>query len=296
MVTQLDGLTHAGHDVFISYASGDKGVADGMCEALEAKAIRCWIAPRDVPPGVPYGEAIIDALAAARILILILSARSNNSPHVMKEVERVVSKEIPILPFRIEEVKLSKNLEYFLAATQWLDALPPPPENHFQSLAKHTQLLLSRLKGEPRPEPPVPPPIPTPRTASAARMWAIGAFVLAVTVGGLFALLRHEGATGTGPPSEGKTIAISGPVSGTGGPPPRPVPVIDVDKVVRDVRASIKRRNLSGAAQSVTAALALAPDESALKSLGQEVLNEAAADAVSAKQMAERSNGYYVPE
>lgn len=39
------------HDVFISYSSEDKTVADAVCAKLEGQEIRCWIAPRDVPPG-----------------------------------------------------------------------------------------------------------------------------------------------------------------------------------------------------------------------------------------------------
>jgi hypothetical protein len=44
------------HDVFISYSSLDKAVADAACAALEAYGIRCWIAPRDIVPGKEWGE------------------------------------------------------------------------------------------------------------------------------------------------------------------------------------------------------------------------------------------------
>ncbi|MFP4660789.1 MAG: TIR domain-containing protein [Halanaerobiales bacterium] len=36
------------HDVFISYSTRDKHVADAVCNALEYNKIRCWIAPRDI--------------------------------------------------------------------------------------------------------------------------------------------------------------------------------------------------------------------------------------------------------
>ncbi|NQT71340.1 MAG: toll/interleukin-1 receptor domain-containing protein [Chloroflexi bacterium] len=35
------------HDVFISYSTNDKTVADAVCATLESQKIRCWIAPRD---------------------------------------------------------------------------------------------------------------------------------------------------------------------------------------------------------------------------------------------------------
>ncbi len=110
------------HDVFISYSSEDKVVADALCATLESRKIRCWIAPRDVLPGVPYAEALIDGLSRSRILVLVFSASSNSSPQVMREVERAVNKGMPVIPFRIENVMPSKSMEYFLSAPHWLDA------------------------------------------------------------------------------------------------------------------------------------------------------------------------------
>jgi TIR domain len=63
------------YDVFISYASEDKIVADAVCARLESHAVRCWIAPRDVLPGMAYGEAIIDAIQGCRVMILVFSAK-----------------------------------------------------------------------------------------------------------------------------------------------------------------------------------------------------------------------------
>ena len=46
------------HDVFVSYSADDKPTADAVCATLENKGIRCWIAPRDILPGVDWGGAI----------------------------------------------------------------------------------------------------------------------------------------------------------------------------------------------------------------------------------------------
>lgn len=61
------------HDVFISYATGDKVVADAACATLEARRLRCWIAPRDVLPGTNYGEAIVNALRDSKVVVLLFS-------------------------------------------------------------------------------------------------------------------------------------------------------------------------------------------------------------------------------
>jgi len=132
------------HDVFISYASGDKAVADAACATLEAHGVRCWIAPRDVMPGIHYGEAIIDAIHECRIMVLVFSSKANLSGHIPKEIERAVSQGITIMPMRIEDVVPAKSLDYFIGSVHWLDAITPPLEVHLQRLAANVQTLLSR--------------------------------------------------------------------------------------------------------------------------------------------------------
>ena len=131
------------HDVFISYSSKDKVIADAVCAKLENNNIRCWIAPRDILPGKIYAESIIDALNACNIFILILSSNSNKSNQVIREVENAVSKGSNILTFRIEEFELSKSLKYFVGSTHWLDALTIPMEKHINELIKVVQALLN---------------------------------------------------------------------------------------------------------------------------------------------------------
>ncbi|HTT75925.1 MAG TPA: TIR domain-containing protein [Candidatus Binataceae bacterium] len=107
---------------FISYASADKAAADSIVAALEGEGITCWIAPRDVTPGVFYADAIVQALNAAQLLIVVLSAHSVGSQHVLREVERASSKKRPLVAFRLDAAPLPPGLEYFLSASQWLDA------------------------------------------------------------------------------------------------------------------------------------------------------------------------------
>jgi hypothetical protein len=132
------------HDVFVSYASGDKTVADAVCAMLESHGIRVWIAPRDVLPGIHYGEAIIDAIHECRIMVLVFSSKANLSGHIPKEIERAVSQGITVMPLRIENVAPAKSLDYFIGSVHWLDALTPPLEFHLQRLAANVQTLLSR--------------------------------------------------------------------------------------------------------------------------------------------------------
>src|SRR6516165_5225118 len=89
------------HDVFISYSTKDKPVADAVCASLEGHGIRCWIAPRDIIPGMDWGGSIVEAIESARLMVLVLSASADASPQILREVERAVNKGVRIIPLRI---------------------------------------------------------------------------------------------------------------------------------------------------------------------------------------------------
>ncbi len=130
------------HDVFISYSNKDRRVADTVCSVLEKNRIRCWIAPRDITPGVPFAEAIIDGINGSEVFVLIFSSNSNHSSQVIKEVDRAVHHGLAIIPLRLEDILMSKQLEYYVSDVHWLDALTPPLEKHIDKLRKVVQMLL----------------------------------------------------------------------------------------------------------------------------------------------------------
>src|SRR5271154_2529957 len=108
-------------DVFVSYASQDAAVANSIVESLEKQGLKCWIAPRDVKPGAQYADAIVRAINEAKSIVLVMSGSAVGSSHVAREVERAASKRKSIIPFRIDNVPLNPELEYFLSNSQWID-------------------------------------------------------------------------------------------------------------------------------------------------------------------------------
>lgn len=148
------------HEVFLSHSHVDKVYADAICHWLEAADIRCWVAPRDIRPSEDWAEAIINAMDRCKILLLVFSSSSNNSPQVRREVERAVSKGLHVLPFRIENVALSKSLEYFISTQHWLDALGPDRDTHLRELSNCVGMLLGRSAGAGLPVLPVAASVP----------------------------------------------------------------------------------------------------------------------------------------
>ena len=77
--------------VFISHSSADKKFADEICRIFEERELKCWIAPKSVKPGKRYASEVIQGIEASTHFLLLLSAKSNNSEMIKREVERAVS-------------------------------------------------------------------------------------------------------------------------------------------------------------------------------------------------------------
>jgi hypothetical protein len=130
------------HDVFVSHSSKDKNVADATVVWLEARGIRCWVAPRDIRPGANWGSSIGKAIRGARVMILIFSSNANTSQQITREVERAVNAGAVVIPVRIEDVLPGEDLEYFLGTPHWLDAFHPPFEQHLDALVSAIKEIL----------------------------------------------------------------------------------------------------------------------------------------------------------
>ncbi|WP_428679320.1 toll/interleukin-1 receptor domain-containing protein [Sphingopyxis sp.] len=177
--------------VFISYSSRDRTIANMLCALLEERGHRCWIAPRDIVAGTPWAEAILDGLKSASVFILVFSQHANSSPQVLREVERAVHLGLPILPFRIEDVVPERSLEYFMSVPHWFDALSPPVEDHIAKLSDVVAMLIEGPKGDYIPGKP----------RGAKRMSWNNGFVRAVAGGtGLALLLLAAWLGGLAPP------------------------------------------------------------------------------------------------
>lgn len=128
--------------VFISYASENQETANQVCSYLESHGKKCWIAPRDVPTGFNYGEEIIKGIEQSDAFVLLYDACANTSQHVLREVERAVSKSLPMVVYRLDDTEPSKAMEYFLLSTQWMDG----DEDTEVSLEKLNSALTKLIK------------------------------------------------------------------------------------------------------------------------------------------------------
>lgn len=123
------------HAVFVSYADENRAFADELVRMVEARGRRCWIAPRNIPPGSPsWAEPIVEAIAGSRLIVILLTADSIASRQVLREVTLADNEGIPMLPVQLDATPLSKSLKYFFAAGQRLELAATPPPAALQAI------------------------------------------------------------------------------------------------------------------------------------------------------------------
>ena len=131
-------------DVFISHSSADSKLAYAMCDYLEEKGIRCWIAPRNIPVGVKYGKSIIMGIKTCKIMVVLFNRNSNASEAVETEVERAFNYKTILIPFKLDETIPSDSLEFSFGSFQWLNATKGNPEDHFDLLYQNCARALGK--------------------------------------------------------------------------------------------------------------------------------------------------------
>ncbi len=107
--------------IFISYNSNDRPYAEYLCHAIEAQGVKCWYYERDCPSG-EYAEKIMKMLRRTKIFVVIISRNSNFSKHVLNEVCIAFEESdngTVLMPLKIEDIKLSDNMHYYLCRQEW---------------------------------------------------------------------------------------------------------------------------------------------------------------------------------
>ena len=128
------------HDVFISHAHKDKGIADAICEKLESARLRCWIPARDISTGEDWTEATRNAIGSSRVIVLVLSENANAAHHIEREIAHAFYTRRTIIPFRVADALPRRNFLFYIGNVPWLNAVSPPAEQHLEALT-------ARIKG-----------------------------------------------------------------------------------------------------------------------------------------------------
>jgi TPR repeat protein len=140
-------------DFFVSHASADREHATHLVDALEARGARCWIAPRDVPPGSDYREAIFDAVFNSDSMLLLFSKNADSSDHISREIFLAGEHKKTIIPLKLDDVVPSARLAYSLAGLHWIDFLDNRDETIEFILSQRNSKVAAPQERTPQPGP-----------------------------------------------------------------------------------------------------------------------------------------------
>jgi TIR domain len=128
-------------DVFISYASADRGRAKILAESLAGQGWSIWW-DRTIPPGRAFDEVIEEALDAAKCVVVLWSAASVASSWVKNESAEAMQRRI-LVPVLIEPVKIPLEFRRLQAAdlSGWNGTQSDP---QFMELSRAIQALAKR--------------------------------------------------------------------------------------------------------------------------------------------------------
>jgi TIR domain len=110
-----------GQRLFISHASEDSAVADHIVAYLETRGVACWISSRDIPPRAIYADAIVEAMQSCTACAVLVSAASNASKAVKREVELASHEDKDFIPIGIDGSDPASGLAYYLRNVQWVE-------------------------------------------------------------------------------------------------------------------------------------------------------------------------------
>jgi hypothetical protein len=143
------------HDVFISYARGDRELAAYLARKLDERGVSVWYDA--ALAAETRSEAETDkAIREAGLFVMLFSQEGNRSDRMRRELALADSLGKPVVPFLLENTQPKGAYLHPLADRNWIQAHPEP-------MARIEELtgLLARLAGKQAFAPAPPPPPPT---------------------------------------------------------------------------------------------------------------------------------------
>ena len=132
-------------DVFISYSRDDTERVLDLANRLRAAGVSIWIDQGGIDGAALWGEAIVNAIDNAKVLLLMVSESAVRSHNVAKEVVLTSERKGHILPVMLEPTVIPPSLKYPLAGIQQIDFFLGDLEQNVQSILRSLQRVGVRL-------------------------------------------------------------------------------------------------------------------------------------------------------
>lgn len=147
-IKRIDEMEAEAADVFISYCSAQRQVADKIRSRLQRNNISCWMAPYSIPPGSSYQKEIPNALGTIQHVLLILSEEAEQSRWVQKEVGCTIGARHTLIPYQKEFYQHSPHFSFLLDGEQIFEANTSLSEaEQLEELVRYLETKINRNRG-----------------------------------------------------------------------------------------------------------------------------------------------------
>jgi hypothetical protein len=136
------------HQVFLSYRHKDYEIADQLETVLEANSIKCWVDKSNIQLSEVWDERIIRAIAESKLLLLLITSASLESPKQQKREISVADKyQVPVAPIFMLRTNEPTAFDYMVENIQRFDASGNGPVlDRLESAVLGIRQLLNTLK------------------------------------------------------------------------------------------------------------------------------------------------------
>ncbi len=107
-------------DVFVSHASEDAELVQAICDTFDKNGIPYWVSTKHIKLGEDFASVIPPAIAASKIMLVVLSQHAVASSYVRREVDIAVKREKLIIPVIVGDVQMTDSMEFYLSTSQFL--------------------------------------------------------------------------------------------------------------------------------------------------------------------------------
>jgi hypothetical protein len=170
-------------DVFISYCRENAADAERICQFLEQNNVSCWIAPRNIPGGMEWPEAIVEGIKGSRAMLVLLSANTQRSKQIGRELTLASDHELIVITVRLDEVPAPDRLQYFTSNLQWIDVFGDRFEDGMAKLLATLRYQLGK------PQVPIAPKTRFSQSTQTAQVKKSGSKGRKIAIGAVLALL-----------------------------------------------------------------------------------------------------------
>ena len=106
--------------VFISYAHGDKQIAERVIVGLKRKMCRVFY-DDGLTPGESWNDELAEKLIKCDCVIVLLTNNSTSSKYVRTELNFAIAKDKTVIPIKFGNTILSPGIEMMLSSYQFID-------------------------------------------------------------------------------------------------------------------------------------------------------------------------------